>query len=260
MPIVLPSLSEQQAIAEALSDMDTLIAAQEALIEKKRAIKQGAMQELLTGRRRLPGFEGEWDMDCLESRTGKLISGVSVRSSDSIGDANAWILKTSCIQGGAFHGNQRKAVVPDDVLRLRTPCETGTILISRMNTIDLIGECGYVAQAPENTYLPDRLWAISKNAELFCSKWLNYMLSFNQTKQRIKDMASGTSGSMKNISQTSFLALMLAWPSLKEQNLISDVLSDIDSDIAELITILNKLRQLKWGMTQELLTGRIRLK
>lgn len=89
--------------------------------------------------------------------------------------------------------------------------------------------------------------------------WLGYVLSSSDYSRRIKESATGTSGSMKNISKPALLSIEIALPCVEEQTAIATILTDMDTELVELETRLAKTRQLKQGMMQELLTGRIRL-
>ncbi|WP_449101840.1 restriction endonuclease subunit S [Pseudomonas veronii] len=134
------------------------------------------------------------------------------------------------------------------------------MLISRMNTPDLVGESGYIEQDYPWLFLPDRLWMTHFRKESDINvKWLSYVLSSPEYKLRIRSNATGTSGSMKNISKGTLLSLSILLPSEAEQTAIATILSDMDSELTALETRRDKARQLKHGMMQELLTGRIRL-
>ncbi len=258
-PIPLPPLSEQHAIAEALADTDALIESLEQLIAKKRQIKQGAMQELLTGQKRLPGFSGEWEVKPLGDAIDALEAGVSVNSVDDE-SGEKFILKTSAVANGTFVPAECKTIAPQDVHRACLNPRNDTIIISRMNTPDLVGECGYVDKDYPNLFLPDRLWMTRYNRSSGINgRWLSYLLSTPEYKQQIKAAATGTSGSMKNLSKTALLSLHVNYPAPAEQTAIATILSDMDAEIATLETRLAKTRQLKQGMMHNLLTGRIRL-
>ena len=263
MRIALPPLVEQKVIVEALGDADTRIGALEALIAKKRDLRQGVMQELLTGQRRLPGFQGEWAKIPLGSLVGTLEAGVSVRSvpsdSSSVGHDD-YVLKTSCISGGSFFLDEAKAILPEDRARARTPVRADTIIISRMNTPDLVGEVGYVPADFNKLFLPDRLWTAKRAPGCDVNmRWLATMLAHSAARQALKDMATGTSGSMKNISKTSLLGLVVPCPKPGEQHAIAAVLFDMDAEIATLEAKVVKTRAMKQGMMQVLLTGEVRL-
>jgi type I restriction enzyme S subunit len=258
-PIPLPqSTKEQSSIAEALSDVDSLLNDLERLITKKRAIKQAAMQELLTGKRRLPGFEGEWEVKRLGSVISDLEAGVSVVSlqGNDQPSTGRFVLKTN----GQLITSESKEITPSDLTRAKTWVKKDDLIISRMNTPALVGECGYSDSDYPHLFLPDRLWRVSyRNPATVSSRWLAYLLSFDQNKARIKELATGTSGSMKNISKHALLSLSIQWPTLAEQLAIAQCLSSLNDELKALSSRLEKTRALKQAMMQELLTGRIRL-
>jgi restriction endonuclease S subunit len=258
-----PPLPEQRAIAAALSDIDALLAGLDRLIAKKRDLKQAAMQQLLTGQTRLPGFQGEWESQPLTSVVADLEAGVSVNSvagggHHSLGEPG--ILKTSCVANGVFDPEEFKLIDQREVGRARLSLRQNTLIISRMNTPNLVGEVGFVEQDYPYLFLPDRLWMTRFRSDSgIWPKWLAYQMSSPITQVAIKDLASGTSGSMKNISKSKLLALTLDFPPSDEQEAIAAVLSDMDAELTALEARRNKTRALKQAMMQELLTGRTRL-
>lgn len=218
------------------------------------------MQQLVTGRTRLPGFTRPWVERTLQSVVARLEAGVSVRSVESdSGGSNCYVLKTSAVADGNFDASERKPVSPADLGRVRCAAKAGTVLVSRMNTPDLVGEVGFVDRDHPNIFLPDRLWAASVPRGTVSARWLSYVLSSSEYKQRLRDVATGTSGSMKNISKGAFLSIAVKVPVFDEQSAIAQVLSDMDAELAALEARRDKTRQLKQGMMQALLTGRIRL-
>jgi len=232
------------------------------LLSKKRLLKQAAMQELLTGKRRLPGFEGEWEVKRLGDEIRDLEAGVSVRSTTDKEQASTgrYILKTSAISKGQFFPTERKEIISSDISRAKTPIKQGDLIISRMNTPALVGECGYSHSDHLNLYLPDRLWrAAYRDPKAVSSHWLAYTLSTQHNRVRIKELATGTSGSMKNISKRALLDLEIKWPSLEEQIAIAEILSEMDADIGAISEHLLKAQGIKQGMLQQLLTGKIRM-
>jgi type I restriction enzyme S subunit len=261
MPVFLPRLEEQRAIAAALSDVDALVAGLEKLIAKKRDLKQAAMQQLLTGQTRLPGFSGYWCQGYFGDVVTALETGVSVNSIDTepaIG--TPCVLKTSALVGGRFLPNEAKVIEARDIRRARTTAKGDTILISRMNTPTLVGEVAYVARDFDSLFLPDRVWMARFNASQYVNvQWMAFVLSSQPYRDLLREVATGTSGSMKNISKGALLSLPIQFPSSEEQSEIATVLSDMDAALAILETRLAKTRALKQGMMQELLTGRTRL-
>ncbi len=165
IPIPRPEPEEQRAIATALTEVDALIAGLEKLIAKKRNIKQAAMQQLLTGQTRLPGFSGEWHQGVFGDVVTALEAGVSVNSIDTEPTIDTpCVLKTSALVDGRFLPNEAKVIEPRDIGRARTSAKGDTILISRMNTPMLVGEVAYVARDFDSLYLPDRVWMARFNA------------------------------------------------------------------------------------------------
>ncbi|WP_309672753.1 hypothetical protein [Gemmatimonas sp.] len=243
--------------------MDALLEGMTRLIAKKRDLKQAAMQQLLTGQTRLPGFHEEWELRPLASVVADLDAGVSVNS--IVGGANsrsgeAGILKTSCIADGTFDSSEYKRIDPREIGRAKLSPRRNTLLISRMNTPLLVGEVGFVEQDHPDLFIPDRLWMTRFQSDSCVHpKWLACMLSSASMKVAIKGLASGTSGSMKNISKRKLLALQLMFPEIDEQGAIATCLSDMDAELSALDARREKTGALKQAMMQELLTGRTRL-
>ncbi len=258
----LPKLPEEQrAIATALSDVDALIAGLERLIAKKRDIKQATMQQLLTGKTRLPGFSGAWTQGVLGDVVKSLDAGVSVNSTDAVPeDGVPGVLKTSALVGGTFIPSEVKVIEARDIPRARTSPKADTVLVSRMNTPMLVGEVAYVHRDFDSIFLPDRIWMARFNSSKHVSvRWVALLLSSRIYRDLLRDVATGTSGSMKNISKAALLSLPILFPNPEEQTAIATVLSDMDTDIEALEARLAKTRAIKQGMMQELLTGRTRL-
>ncbi len=270
---------EQRTISDVLSDVDALIASLDRLIAKKRDIKQATMQQLLTGKTRLPGFTEQlkpaykqtevgvipvdWEVHTLGDELDHLEAGISVNSVNEdfhIYAHEQAILKTSAVFNGYFLPHENKKIAPRDINRAKLSPRVDSIIISRMNTIDLVGECGYVDKDYSNLYLPDRLWMMRfKRKSKVNVKWLSYVLSYKKYKANIKLAATGTSGSMKNISKDSLLSINIPFPAPEEQQSIAAVLIDMDAEIVALEQKRDKTRALKQGMMQELLTGKTRL-
>lgn len=241
--------------------MDGLLGALDALIAKKRAIKQATMQQLLTGKTRLPGFGGDWTPGFVGDVVSSLIAGVSVNSIDApTADGVPSVLKTSALTGGVFLPDEAKVIQPRDISRARTNPERDTILISRMNTPNLVGESAYVDRDYDWLFLPDRIWMARFSARSKLNvRWLAYVLSSPIYRDVLREVATGTSGSMKNISKEALLTTPIEFPSHDEQREIAAVLSDMDKEIAAFTRRRDKTHAIKQGMMQQLLTGRVRL-
>lgn len=205
----------------------------------------------------------DWDVRNLGTAIEKLETGVSVNSVDETQKVYAHeqsILKTSAVANGQFYAHEAKKIAPRDIARAKLNPRADTIIISRMNTPDLVGESGYVEIDNANLFLPDRLWMTKvRQGSDICVKWLSYLLVTESYKRKVKESATGTSGSMKNISKDVFLSLEIPYPRGDEQRAIATALSDVDALLAKLDQLITKKRDLKQATMQQLLTGQTRL-
>ncbi len=201
----------------------------------------------------------DWEIDSLRNAFPRLDTGVSVNSDDNA-ISNYYILKTSAVRNGFINVKEVKPVVTSDFIRLKCYLKQGTILISRMNTPEMVGECGYSTVNTHNIFLPDRLWQIepSKTND-YNFIWLNYLLNTTYYKKQLRLIATGTSNSMKNIAKEKLLDISVPKPPIQEQERIAEVLSDVDTLIVSLEKLIVKKKAIKQGTMQELLTGKTRL-
>ena len=260
-----PNIAEQRAIATALSDVDALLAAQDKLIAKKRDIKQAAMQQLLTGKQRLPGFSGEWEVKTL----GDLFtfSGGYSASRDQLS------VEGHCyLHYGDIHGSSKtsidtevdypdipKLVIPLKQISAKSLLKDGDVVFVDASEDDE-GTSKHVVVVNKNN-LPfisglHTIVAKSKTDEL-AHEYRHYCFQTPAIRQQFLFYAVGTK--VSGISKTNIPKLTLPVPSIPEQTAIAAVLSDMDTELTALEQQRDKTRALKQGMMQELLTGRIRL-
>jgi len=129
-----------------------------------------------------------------------------------------------------------------------------------MNTPQLVGACGYVAEDAKGYFLPDRLWqVINSKPEKYDFRWLNYLLNQYRYKNAIHAVATGTSNSMKNISKERLLEIRIPRPSIEEQKFIVKAISDIEALIYDLEKLIKKKQNIFTGTMQSLLSGKIRI-
>lgn len=243
-----PSPDQQILIAGTLSDADALIESLEQLIAKKRQIKQGAMQELLTGKRRLPGFTRQWQI--------KKIDEIAVPTSER-NDAALDLPVLTCSKHLGFVDSLRffkNQVFGDDLSVYK--------LIRR-------GQIGYPANHVEegsighqdlyNVALVSPIYVVFSVKDEVDSFFLHRVLKLDSYRQKFKTATTSSIDRRGSLRWPTFSQIEVAIPELGEQEAIAGVLSDMDADIAALDDKLNKARQIKQGMMQELLTGRIRL-
>ena len=235
----LPPLPEQQAIASALSDVDALIAALGQLITKKRNIKQGAMQQLLTGEKRLPGFGGEWEVKRLGG-----IAGITMGQSPQSAFYNINGNGIPLIQGNADI-EDRKTIIRTFTSSITKKCKMGDIIMSVRAPV------GEIAKATFDACLGRGVCAIStKNDYLFHS-----LIFLENSWLRISKGST-----FDSINSTDVIAMEIKMPPTEiEQQAIAQILSDMDTEIEALEQKQAKYKAIKQGMMQELLTGKTRL-
>ncbi|MDB4346442.1 restriction endonuclease subunit S [bacterium] len=186
-----------------------------------------------------------WKEVSISDLISDITTGVSVNSENRERGANeVGILKTSCISRGQFFLEEHKAVLTEEVERVKTPLKADSILMSRMNTPNLVGEVGYVQHSHPDIYLPDRLWMFRGKDGKADTLFLTQLFSSTEFRQRLGDIATGTSGSMKNIPQKSFLQIPVQLPPLPEQEKIAEILSGMDELILRNEMLLVKNQQL----------------
>jgi len=198
----------------------------------------------------------DWEVHSLKDEIGSLDGGISVNSVNEVIDVahDYAILKTSCVSNGSFIPIEAKKIVTSEIQRAKINPKKNHIIISRMNTPDLVGECGYVSDNYPNLFLPDRLWMMSfKKSSFINTRWLNYILNYSLFRQKIRELGTGTSGSMKNISKSKLLEILIPYPNEKEQTAIATALSDADALISSLEKLIAKKRNIKQGAMQRLL-------
>ena len=205
--------------------------------------------------------ESEWSEVKLATIIKTLASGASVNGEGrpALGD-EIGVLKVSAVSNGRFFPDENKVVYGSDLASVKMPVAKGDLLISRANTFELIGACGHVQDDYPNLYLPDKLWkVVLRNPSEDCTEWLLHVLNSPTVRQALRNRATGTSGSMKNIPQASFLAITVLRSPPAEQKKIAAILSTWDRaiELTEKLIAANQKR--KAALMQQLLTGKVRL-
>lgn len=254
--IPVPTAIEQLAIAEALSDADALIESLAQLITKKRDIKQAAMQQLLTGQTRLPGFSGEWEVlqvgEIADVKTGPF--GSSLHESDYVQDGTPIITVEHLGEFGVTRQNL-PLVSDEDCKRLSSyALEIGDIVFSRVGSVD---RNALIRKEEEGWLFSGRLLRVRPDKKRVFAPYLSFQFHTEEFKNAVIAVAVGQT--MASLNTKILRNLSVAVPSLPEQTAIATILRDMDTELAELEARLAKARHIKQGMMQELLTGRIRL-
>lgn len=257
LKIAAPHLKEQTAIANALSDVDALISELEKLIAKKQAIKTATMQQLLTGRTRLPQFalrEDGTKKGTKKSELGEIpedwrvvilgdISNLNMGQSPSSGNYNAKGIGLPLIQGNADISN-RKTIIRNYTSQITKKANKGDLLISVRAPV------GEVAIAEFDCCIGRGVCAIRyPNSYLY-----HWLINFESQWEKFSKGST-----FDSINSDELRTIQLVLPSNEEQTAIATILSDMDEKIQVLEQRLSKTRQIKQGMMQELLTGKTRL-
>lgn len=290
-----PTIDEQQRIANALSDVDTLIANLEKLIAKKKNIKQGVMQQLLTGKKRLPGFApDERRKECHSERSAKCeveeSSGYKMTELGLI--PNDWEVKTfgelfdilpnntlSRAELNEDSGSFKNVHYGDVLVKFpewidcskntlpfinsgakfnHTALQDGDVIIADTAEDETVGKSTEIYNVGKMKIVSGLHTIPIRPKKKFASKWLGYFINSACWHDQILPFITGTKVSA--ISKTAIAETKFFYPAkIDEQTAIANVLSDMDAEISALETKLAKYRTLKTGMMQQLLTGKIRL-
>lgn len=188
-----------------------------------------------------------------------LEAGVSVNGDDRPkSSTEKAVLKVSAVSYGYFDETACKVISNGELDRARIHPKAGQIIISRSNTEELVGASAYINKNYDDLFLPDKLWQTVPKPESNM-KWLSYVLASKHARYTLSNLATGTSGSMKNITKSELLTLKLLIPPAKEQNKIARILSTWDQSIEVTEKLLNNSQQQKKALMQQLLTGKKRL-
>lgn len=254
----LPQYDEQKEVTTVLADVSSLIDMLGKQISKKKAIKQGAMQELLTGKRRLPGFNGAWQVVKLEDICSKITDGSHESPPES--DIGYYMPSVKDMRSTGFDYSECKKISYSDFKKLeRNGCrpDAGDVLIAKDGSIL---KYAFVQEKAENIVILSSIAIVTPHSDRVDSYFLaQYFRQQNFVEQVITSYKSGTG--VPRIVLKRFKQIVLSIPeSVAEQAAIAKILVDMDIEITGLEKELAKYRQVKQGMMQQLLTGKIRLK
>jgi type I restriction enzyme S subunit len=247
-----PSITEQTAIANFLdyetAKINSLIEEQVRLIEllneKRQSIISNAVCRGLnpnvpfknSGVEWLGMVPVHWAVEKIKNNILEISSGVSVNSIDTPAlNGEVAVLKTSCVYSGEFDPLENKTVVIDEIERVSCPITKDTLVVSRMNTPELVGAAGLVREHYQNLFLPDRLWQISFTGlnPAFVHYWT--LTSFYRAMVEIS--CAGTSSSMQNLTQEDFRDFSICFPNLDEQ---SSIVAHLDTEVNKLDELINE--------------------
>lgn len=278
-PFLIPDISEQDSIVTYIDSqikrVDDIISKAKASIEEYKAWKASIIYEAVTksldpnvemkdsGVEWIGEIPNSWDILKLKYVIAFIESGVSVNASQSAAEeGKIGVLKTSSVSKYSFRPEENKEVNLDELGRVSCPVRENTIIVSRMNTPELVGACGYVEQDYPNLFLPDRLWQVHFLNSVVV-KYIWYYLSSNYIRNYYSSLSSGTSSSMQNISKGQFENARLLLPPPEVQRNIVEFLdkkcATLDSLAAEKESLIADLEAYKKSLIFEVVTGKRRV-
>ena len=252
-----PPLAEQRAIAIALSDVDGLLAGLERLIAKKRDLKQAAMQQLLTGKTRLPGFHGEWDVKRLK-QVAEISTGINKPLSE-MGSGALYVTVQDLYDKTSIRTERLSRIKVSLSEIEKRGLMTGDIVFGKSSVKrDGIGYPSQFLGCDEPVVFSGFTYRARARLSISDATFLFYALREETTRRWLIDNSQASA--LTNINQTIADAIPVQFPpSVLEQTAIAEVLMGMDNELATLEQQQEKTRALKQAMMQELLTGRTRL-
>lgn len=253
--IPVPPLPEQRAIAAALSDVDGLLGGLDRLIAKKRDLKQAAMQQLLTGQTRLPGFHGEWEVKRLDAIADVIDPHPSHRAPDEVSNGVPFVGIGDLDEDGNLVGSKLRYVDRAVLVEHAARYNLDDQLIG-LGRVASIGKVVCLKPLPEGFAISPTLGVI--RGRIVQRGYLLYALRSKFITEQFTRIMSGSTRSSVGMEVLRKLDVLLP-PKPEEQTAIATVLSEMDGELAVLEQRREKTRALKQAMMQELLTGRTRL-
>lgn len=202
-----------------------------------------------------------WENVPLGTIVASLDAGVSVNGEDqAVADASEiGVLKVSCVGSGRFLPEENKKVVSDEVSRVAISPRRGDIIVSRANTIDLVGASGYVEADCPNLFLSDKLWRVRLREPDFDSpRWLIALLNSHRLRREFYRRATGTSGSMKNIAKESLLTIPVPRPRREVQLRLGLIFEAFERTLGEFGKAIDRKHDYKRGLMQQVIAGQTR--
>lgn len=253
-----PKISEQKKIAEALSSMDALIVDLQKLIRKKKDIRQGTMQMLVTGKQRLDGFEGNWVKINLakNSRLKARIGWQGLTTAEYLDEGYSYLITGTDFQDGRINWNGCHYV---DYYRYEQDpniqVSNGDLLLTKDGTI---GKVAFVSDLKRPATLNSGVFLVKPITDAYTAHFMFYVLESSVFKNFLQQLSAGST--INHLYQKDLVKFDLYVPPTKEeQEAIAGILFDMDSGIYKLEEKLSKYQKIKQGMMEELLTGKVRL-
>ena len=253
-----PRISEQKSIAEVLSDIDTLIIDLKKLIRKKKDIRQGTMQMLVTGKKRLDGFSGDWVKINLakNSRLKARIGWQGLTTAEYLDEGYSYLITGTDFKDGRINWNGCHYVNYDRYVQdPNIQVSNGDLLLTKDGTI---GKVAYISDLNRPATLNSGVFVVKPITDAYTAHFMFYVLESSVFKEFLQQLSAGST--INHLYQKDLVKFDLyVPPTTEEQEAITGILCDMDLDIYKLEEKLSKYQKIKLGMMDELLTGKVRL-
>lgn len=253
-----PEIPEQKKIAEILSDADVLITDLQKLIRKKKDIRQGTMQMLVTGKKRLNGYSGEWVKINLakNSKLKARIGWQGLTTAEYLDEGYSYLITGTDFQDGQIKWNGCHFVNYDRYVQdPNIQVTDGDLLLTKDGTI---GKVAYVTNLKRPATLNSGVFVVKPITDAYTAHFMFYVLESSVFKEFLQQLSAGST--INYLYQKDLVKFdLFVPPTIEEQEAISEILFDMDSEIHKLEDKLNKYEEVKQGMMEELLTGKVRL-
>ena len=258
MVIPLPSAEEQQKIVGILSDIDTLIINLQKLIQKKKNIRQGTMQMLVTGKKRLAGFSGDWVKINLakNSRLKARIGWQGLTTAEYLDEGYSYLITGTDFKDGRINWSGCHYVDYDRYVQdPNIQVSNGDLLLTKDGTI---GKVAYISDLDRPATLNSGVFVVKPITNAYTAHFMFYVLESSVFKDFLQQLSAGST--INHLYQKDLIKFDLyVPPTTEEQEAITGILFDMDLDIYKLEEKLSKYQKIKQGMMEELLTGKVRL-
>ena len=258
MVIPLPSIEEQQKIVGILSDIDTLITNLQKLICKKKDIRQGTMQMLVTGKKRLDGFSGDWVKINLakNSRLKARIGWQGLTTAEYLNEGYSYLITGTDFKDGRINWSGCHYVDYDRYAQdPNIQVSNGDLLLTKDGTI---GKVAYISDLDRPATLNSGVFVVKPITNAYTAHFMFYVLESSIFKDFLQQLSAGST--INHLYQKDLVKFDLyVPPTTEEQEAITGILFDMDLDIYKLKEKLSKYQKIKQGMMEELLTGKVRL-
>ena len=261
--LALPPLSEQQRIAEALGEVDKLIESLDEQIEKKRLIARGVAHDLLSGKKRLPGFKGEWREVAFKAAFISLGNNTYARECLCGDSANAYDIHYGdvLIRFGAVVDFSSDYIprLKDGIKPNKDFLQDGDIVFADTAEDEMVGKAVEILGLGDDKAVSGlHTMACRPRADMFAPRFLGYYLNSDSYRKQLLPLITGSK--VSSLSRANFESTTLTMPDVSEQQAIADLLSEQDAAIAALEAKREKYARIKEGMMRDLLTGKVRMK